>query len=488
MIKDSSGRASRLWTLGLTSVASFMISLDTQVVSTALNTIRLHLGASIGELEWTVNAYILSFAVLLLTGTALGDRFGRRRLFVAGLALFVAASVACGLARDAAWLIIARTAQGCGAAFVLPLSLTLLSVASPRHVRGKVLGYLGGVSGLALLVGPVLGGAIAQGLTWEWIFWLNVPIGLIVIALACGHLEESFGPRAAFDVVGLLSVSGAVLAIVWGLMRGNSVGWRSPEVIVALVVGLLLAATFVIWERCASAPMVPMRFFRSDTFSWGNLANAFLFAALGGTTFFLAQFLQTVLGFGPLVAGLCLLPWTAVALVVTPIAGLLMNWLGEQMLIVSGLLMQTAGMFWIYLIARSNPSYVSLILPLLVAGCGAAMAIPAAQNVVISSVSANEIGKASGVFSMLRQFSVICGIALLGAVFARTGSFNSPRTFSDGFAAAIGVAAALSFVGAITGAVLFLSRSVVPERKAVAPAPELKEYGIYSVPERSPVR
>lgn len=457
-----------LWTLGLTSVASCMISLDTQVVSTALNTIRLHLGTSIEELEWTVNAYTLSFAVLLLTGTALGDRFGRRRMFVIGLRLFVAASIACGLTRNAIWLIVARAVQGCGAAFVLPLALTLLSVAFPRASRGKALGYFGSVTGLALLLGPVLGGVIVQELTWEWVFWLNVPIGLIVIALVRSHIEESFGSHATLDVVGLLSVSGAVLAIVWGLMRGNSVGWRSLEVTVALYAGILLAVIFVIWELCTSAPMVPMRFFRSRAFSLGNLANFFLFASLSGTTFFMAQFLQTALGYGPLVAGLCMLPWTAVALVVKPMAGRFISRIGEQKLIVFGLSMQAVGMFCMYLAVKLNLPYVWLILPLLVAGCGAAIAIPAAQNVIISSVAAHEIGKASGTFSMLRQLSSVFGIALLAAVFARTGSFNSPQTFNNGFAPTIGVAAALSFLGAITGMIL-------PGKSCMAPVQQIAQ-------------
>lgn len=484
MIEERNRRATGLWTLGITSVASCMISLDTQVVSTALNTIRLHLGTSIEELEWTVNAYTLSFAVLLLIGSALGDRFGRRRIFVVGLGLFVAASIACGLARNIIWLIVARAVQGCGAAFVMPLALTLLSVASPEESRGKALGYFGGVNALALLIGPALGGVIVQELTWEWIFWLNVPIGLIVIALARRHIEESFGAHTTLDVVGLLSVSGAVLAIVWGLMRGNSVGWRSLEVLLSLYAGILLAVIFVIWERYTSTPMMPMRFFRSRTFSSGNLANSFLFASLGGVTFFMAQFLQTALGYGPLVAGLCLLPWTAVALVVRPIAGLFISKIGEQKLIVFGLSIQTMGLLCIYLAVKLNLPYIILSLPLLVAGCGAAMAIPATQNIVISSVAAPEIGKASGTFSMLRQLSSVFGVALLVAVFARTGSYYSPQTFNNGFAPTIGVAATLSCLGAIAGMILpdKSGRTPMPQ---IAKTPKMKEYEIYS---RSPSR
>lgn len=470
-MKEKDRKATRAWILVLTSVASFMISLDTQIVSTALSSIRLHLDTSIEELEWTVNAYILSFAVLLLTGAALGDRFGRRRMFIAGLGLFVAASIACALACNAGWLIAARVVQGCGAALVLPLALTLLSAAFPLEQRGRALGIFGSVTGLALIVGPVLGGAITQHLAWEWIFWLNVPIGLLVIALTFSHIQESFGPCTALDIGGLLSASGAALAVVWGLVRGNSVGWGSLEVVAVLGVGVLLVVAFVAWELHAPMPIVPMRFFRSRAFSSGNAANFFLFASLNGATFFMAQFMQNAQGYGPLAAGLRLLPWTAAPFVVAPIAGSLINWIGERPLVVGGLLLQVVGMARISLIASPNLPYTQLIVPLIVAGCGASMAIPAAQNAVINSVAANEIGKASGTFSMLRKLSGVFGIAILVAVFAGVGSFSSAQTFNNGFTSAIGVAAVLSLVGAIAGLMLPSKRSMASVR-TIAQAPE----------------
>ncbi len=355
-MKTFSEKAMRDWVLVLTSLAACMISLDSQVVATALSTIRLHLGASIEELEWTVNAYTLSFAVLLMTGAALGDRFGRRRMFVAGLGLFVAASAACALAPNIVWLIVARAVQGSGAALIMPLALTLLSAAFPPEQRGRALGIFTSVTGLALLAGPVVGGAIAGGLAWQWIFWLNVPIGLIVIPLVLRRIPESFGPRTVLDIAGLTLVTGATLGLVWGLMRGNRAGWSSVEVVATLVAGAGLAVAFVAWELRARVPMVPMRFFRSRAFSAGNAANFFLLAAIFGTLFFLAQFLQTAQGYGPLAAGLRLLPWTACLFVVAPISGFLVNRVGERPLIVSGLLLQAVGRQGVWHIQHAAPA------------------------------------------------------------------------------------------------------------------------------------
>ena len=448
---ESGDRARKAWVLALTSVASFMAALDALVVATALTRIRLGLGASIEALQWTVNAYNLSFAVLLMTGAALGDRFGRRRVFVAGLGLFTAASAACALAPTIGWLIAARAVQGAGAAMVMPLAMALLGVAFPREERGKALGFFSGVTGLALVSGPVVGGAIAQGIAWQWIFWLNVPIGMVTIPLVVSRIRESKGPGAALDIPGIALVTGAALGMMWGLMGGNHAGWGSPEVVAALVAGVLLTVAFVAWELRAPAPMVPMRLFRSRAFSSGNAVSFLLFGSIQGTLFFLAQFLQTAQGHGPLGAGLRLLPWTACLFVVAPIAGSLVNRIGERPLIVVGLLLQAVGMAWLGRIAAPDLAYATLVAPLIVAGTGASMVIPAAQNAVLSSVAATEIGKASGTFNMLRLLGAVFGIAILASVFTRTGSFGSPQAFSAGFAPAIGVSAALSVLGAIAG-------------------------------------
>jgi EmrB/QacA subfamily drug resistance transporter len=454
MIMPELSQSEKTWVLALASVASCMVALDALVVTTALSAIRLNLGASIEALEWTVNAYNLSFAVLLLTGTALGDRFGRRRMFAFGIWLFAGASAACALASSVGWLIAARAVQGAGAALVVPLAMALLSAAFPREERGKALGIFSGVTGVALIAGPVVGGAIAQGLAWQWIFWINLPIAVIVIPMVTRRIDESFGPSTALDMPGLALVTGSALALVWGLMRGNSAGWSSPEVLLTLGAGLLLATIFVAWELRARAPMVPMRFFQSRAFAAGIGASFFFYASMYGVLFFLPQFLQIAQGRGPFGAGLRLLPWTATLFVVAPVAGALVNRIGERALIVTGLILQALGMAWIGLIVTPDLAYVQLIAPLILAGAGVSMAMPAAQNAVFSSVTASEIGKASGTFNTLRYLGGVFGIAVLVVEFAQRGNFTSAHAFSKGFAPAMGVAAGLSLVAAVAGLAL----------------------------------
>ena len=339
------------------------------------------------QLEWTVNSYNLTLAVLLLPAAALGDRFGRRRTFTVGLALFVAASATCALAPDAGFLIAARAVQGAGAALLVPNALALVSAAFAPERRGQALGIPQGITGLAVVAGPVIGGAVAQGIDWEWIFWLNVPIGLAAIPLALVRIEESFGADTALDIRGFALVTGGALGIVWGLVRGNSAGWGSAEVVAALALGAALLGAFVAWELRMREPMLPMRFFRSRTFSAGNAGMFFLFASLFGSVFFLPQFLQTGLGQRPLEAALRLGPWTGTLFVVAPIAGALADRIGERPLLVSGLALQAAGMAWIAVIADPGLAYGEMIAPLVVAGVGASMAIPPAASSVVGAVA-----------------------------------------------------------------------------------------------------
>ncbi len=457
------------WVLVLTSVASLMVALDVTVVSTALSAIRVHLGASIDELEWTVNAYGLSFAVLLMTAAAIGDRIGRRRMFVSGMALFVLASGACALAPSVGWLIAARSVQGAGAAIISPVALALLTAAFEPHRRGKALGIFGGITGLAVVAGPVVGGAVTQGLAWQWIFWLNVPIGLAAIPLVLLKLDESFGPRASLDGPGLGLVSGAVLGIAWGLVRGNTAGWGSSEVIGTLAGGALLLVAFVLWESRAREPMLPMRLFRSRAFAAGNAAGLLMFGALFSAVFFMAQFQQTVLGQSPLQAGLRLIPWTGTVFIVAPIAGVLVDRIGERPLLAAGLSLQAIGLAWVAVIARTGLPYAEMVPPLIAAGVGISLSVPAAQNAVLGAVAPADIGKASGTFSTMRQLGGAFGLAIAVAVFAGAGGYASPQAFTDGFAPAIAVSAALSLGGALAGLLL----SVRKVTRSVAPAVEV---------------
>jgi EmrB/QacA subfamily drug resistance transporter len=304
---EPASKTMQRWAIVMTGVASFMVALDTLVVSTALTPIRLDLGASLGQLEWTINAYTLSFAGLLMLGAATGDRYGRRRTFAAGIVLFVAASAACALAPSVGWLIAARTVQGVGGAFVMPLAMAILVDAFPPEQRAKALGIFSSVTGLAVLGGPVIGGAIAQGLDWQWIFWINVPVGLVGLPFILGRLRESRGPDTSFDLGGGLLATAAGLALVWGLVRGNSIGWSSAEVDLALVAGVVLVGAFIAWERRTAHAMLPIRLFHSGAFSGGIGSAFFLNAALIGFLFFVTQFLQTGQRDGPLSTGVRLL-------------------------------------------------------------------------------------------------------------------------------------------------------------------------------------
>jgi EmrB/QacA subfamily drug resistance transporter len=442
------------WVLVLSSVASLMVALDALVVTTALETIRRHLHASLGELEWTVNAYGLSFAVLLVPAAALGDRLGRRRLLAAGLGVFVLSSIACALAPSAGLLIAARAVQGSGAALVAPLSLALISTAFPPERRGWAMGVYGGITGIAVLGGPVIGGAVTQGLAWQWVFWINLPIGLAAIPLVLTRIPESYGPRARPDTPGLVLVTAAALGIVWGLVRGNDAGWGSAEVVGTLAAGLTALAAFVWVERRVAEPMLPPRMFAHPGFSAGTAATFLFSAALFSAVFFMAQFQQISLGQGPLDAGLRLLPWTGTLFFVAPVAGAMTNRLGARTLVTLGLGLQAAGMAWIAAIASPGMTYWHTIAPMVIAGAGISMAMPAAQSAVINATASRDLGKASGAFMTMRQLGAVFGLAVAAAVFTGEGSYASPLAFVHGFVPALTVSAVLSALGALVAALL----------------------------------
>lgn len=293
-----------------------------------------------------------------------------------------------------------------------------------------------------------------QGAAWHWIFWLNIPIGVVTLALALGRLRSPAveGPRAALDVGGLLLAGGASLGLVWGLARSNAAGWTSAEVLAALGSGVVLGVAFVVWELRSSTPMLPMRLFRSRAFSAGNAASFLFTAALFGTLFFVTQFLQTAQGYSPLQVGLRLLPWTATLFFIAPLAGRLVTCVGERPLIVVGLLLQAAGFAWIKSVAAPDVEFVNLIVPFVFAGAGVSMAMPAAQNAVLSAVQHTQLGKASGTYNTMRFLGGTFGIALSATVFGAMGGFGSPQLITAGFSAALGVAALLSCVGALAGA------------------------------------
>ncbi len=464
---SSESTSARTWVLALTSVASLMVALDILIVSTALDSIRTDLGASLATLEWSVNAYNLTFAVLLMTAAALADRFGRRRFFAIGLTLFSVASALCALAPDAGWLIAWRALQGAGAAMVMPVSIALISTVFPPERLGRALGIYMGVTGLATVAGPLVGGAVTEAVGWEWIFWLNVPIGLLVVPLALMRFKESKGPDTQLDIRGNVLVTAAAFALVWGLVRGNPAGWGSVEVVTALVLGVALAVTFVAWQKRAPRPMLPLSFFRNKAFSAGNAITFLLYAQLFGSVFLMAQFLQNVVGSGPLASGLQMIPWTGTMVFVAPIAGSIADRHGPRPVIIGGLTLSAVGLVWLALMSEPGVSYWSVFVPLLVLGVGNSAAIPVAQSTAVGSVGQEAAGKASGANGMLRALGGVFGIALLVAIFAATGGYTSSATFADGFAA--------TMIGAAVFTIIAVALGFVLPRKTDTPSPQVRD-------------
>jgi EmrB/QacA subfamily drug resistance transporter len=450
------------WTFAITSIALFMVTLDNLVVTTALPVIRVDLHSGLSGLEWTVNAYTLTFAVLLLTGAALGDRFGRRRMFTIGISIFTLASAAAALAPSIGALDAARAVQGVGGAIVMPLTLTILSAAVPEERRGLALGAWGGISGLAVAIGPLIGGAVVSGISWHWIFWLNVPIGLVLAPLALLRLRESHGPGGRLDLPGLGLASAGLFGIVWGLVRGNSVGWSSPEIVGAIAGGAILLAVFVSWELRTPQPMLPMRFFRNRTFALSNVSSLFMFFGMFGSIFLLAQFFQTVQGYSPFQAGLRILPWTAMPIFVSPIAGALSDRVGGHRLMGVGLALQAVGLAWIASVSTPTTPYSSLVLPFILSGAGMAMFFAPVANVVLSSVRRVEEGQASGANNAIRELGGVFGVAVLASIFAHYGGYTSDSTFVDGMNAAVYVGAAVVALGSVA------AFAITPRRRADA--------------------
>jgi len=460
-------RARTTWTFLITAVALFMVTLDNLVVTTALPVIRRDLHADLQQLEWTVNAYTLTFAVLLLTGAALGDRFGRRRIFTLGLAVFSLGSAAAALAPSATWLIAARAVQGAGAAMVTPLTLTLLSAAVRPERRGLALGAWGGIGGLAVAVGPIVGGAVVQGISWQWIFWLNVPIGLALAPLARVRLTESRGPDRHLDLAGLALASAGLFAVVWGLVRANSQGWTSPEIVSSLAAGVLVLAIFVTYEFRARASMLPMRFFRNRTFSGANVASMLMFFGMFGSVFLLAQFFQTVQGLSPLGAGMRILPWTAMPLLVAPTAGALSDRISGRTLLALGLALQAAGLFWIAQVTTATTPYSSLVIPFVLSGIGMGLFFAPVANLVLSSVRRENEGKASGANNAIRELGGVLGVAVLASIFAHSGGYTSSHAFVAGVVPAITVGSIVVAVGALAAALIPGRRRVTVSEAAV---------------------
>lgn len=446
---DEQAPPRRVWTVVLAGLGALLCSLDVVVVASALPALRADFGASLSDLEWTINAYNLVFACLTLTGAALGDRFGRRRMYVVGLAVFTCASALSALAGGPGQLIGARVLQGAGAAVLLPLTLTLISEAFPAEKRGVAIGLWGGVTGLGVAAGPVLGGAVTEGLSWQWIFWLNVPIGLAMLPFAATKLRESHGTRPQLDIVGLLLAAVALTGLAWAPVRAPEAGWGSAEVLGALAVGLVFLAGFLTWERKgARYPMLPLSHFRRRAFSTANGVAFLVFGSLLGALFMITQLFQFGLGYSPLQAGVRVLVWNGMPLLVAPIAGALADRFGNRPFMLTGLLLQGLGLGLLAWQVAPGVGYGSLVVPLVIAGIGISMVFPTVANAVTSSVPLSEAGVAAGVNNALRELGGVFGIAVAAAVFTQYGGYGSPSAFLDGCGPALWVSAGVAVVGA----------------------------------------
>jgi EmrB/QacA subfamily drug resistance transporter len=456
----------RRWVIVLTSIGSVMAAIDTLVVSTAIPTIRSDLNASLPELEWTVNAYNLSLAVLLVPAAVLGDRLGRARCYAVGLGLFALASIGCALAGSADALIALRAVQGAGAALVLTLGLALLTGAFPPERRGAAVGLYSAVTGIAVACGPLVGGLVVSGFAWQWIFWVNVPIGLVAIPLVLKHVPEVRVPDSTLDVPGVLLLGSGCFALVWAMVRSAGEGWDAPEVLAALAVGAGLLGVFAAWERRAPFPLIPGALLARRGFTAGNIAAFFTLASLFAAVFFYGQLLQFAFGASALEAGLRLMAWTGTLIVVAPFAGALADRIGERPLLAAGLALQAGAMLWLAATVSSGGDYLDVLGPFVLGGVGVSMAVPCGQSAVMGAVDERDVGTASGVNATMRELGGVFGIALSVAVFGAYGGYGSAQQFVDGFVPAITMAAALSAAGAVAGL-------AVPARRRVPALPEL---------------
>ncbi len=463
-------KSQRVWTLIIVSVGLFMVVLDNLVVNVALPSIHRDLGASIQSLEWTVNAYVLSYAVLLLTGAALGDRFGRRRMFMAGIALFTASSAAAALAPSTGLLIAARAAQGVGAAIATPLTLTLLADAFPPERRGVALGVWSAISGIAVALGPLVGGAVIQAASWHWIFWINVPIGLALVPLARMRLSESHGPNAHLDLPGLALGSTGLFGLIFGLVRSQSLGWTNTEVVVSLTAGSLLVIAFIVQELRTKRPMLPMSFFAKRGFAVTNVVSLAMYFGMFGSIFFLSQFLQDVLHNSPLQAGVKLLVWTGATMIVSPLAGFFSERYGSRLFMAAGLGLQAIALGWIAAEASVTQTYSSLIGPFILGGIGMALVFAPAANAVLSSVRTDQAGQASGATNAIRELGGVLGVSVLATVFTSHGGYISPQAFVSGLVPAVWVGAGVLAIGALVALALPFSTRAAAHEQAEAEA------------------
>ena len=442
------------------SLPMFMATLDNLVITNALPAMRVELGASMEELQWFVNAFTLSFASLILAAAALGDRIGRRTVFIAAVSVFTLASVLVAFSSEPWMVIVSRAVQGVGAAGIMPLSLTLLAGSVPKERRALAIGVWGGISGLGVALGPLIGGAVIEAWNWQAIFWLNVPVGVLAVPLVIAALPNPRGARQRIDLPGVLLAGLGVLGVVYGIVRGNDAGWGSLEVIGSLVAGAALLVGFVLWESRSTAPLLPLRLFRDRGFTAANIVGLGFSFGMFGAVFILIQFLQVVQGATALEAGVQTMPWTLAPMFVAPLAGLAAPRVGTRALIVAGLAMQTTALVWLALLLDADVAYLSLVAPFLLGGVGMALVFAPMSTAVLAGMPADDHAKASGTNSTLREVGVALGVAVLTAVFTGAGGQLTPTGYVSAAVPAVLTGAAALALALVASLFLPAGRAV----------------------------
>jgi EmrB/QacA subfamily drug resistance transporter len=439
------------------SLPMFMGSLDNLVMTTALPVVRTDLNATVGELSWFMNSYTLAFATFMLPAATLGDRIGRRRVMLGGVIVFAAASIGSALAVSPGTLIAARAVQGLGSAAVMPLSLTLLAANVPVRLRPVAIGVWGAVSGLGIALGPVIGGAVVEGVSWQAVFWLNVPVAVLAVPLILASVAESRGSWQRIDPAGTLMLGGAVALGIWGLVHGNDDGWTSPGVLIPLVAAGILLPSYAGYALRRPDPVLPLRLFKSRGFSAASAIGLTMSVGVFGAVFLLTQYLQVVQGHTPLGAGIRTLPWTAAPMVVAPLAGALAGRVGVRPPLLAGLALLGAALVWFARLTESAAAYPAFVPPLLLAGAGMGLVFPSISTATLDRLPETEFATASSANATIREFGVALGIALLVAVFLGNGGQISPT----GYDGAIGPAL---LTGAAAVAIAFVAALFAPRR------------------------
>jgi EmrB/QacA subfamily drug resistance transporter len=461
------------WTLVAVSFGLFMIMLDNTIVNVALPSIQHSLGLKVSELEWVVTGYALTFGAFMLTGGKLADLLGRRRIFVVGLVVFTSASLACGLAGSATVLIGARVIQGLGAAMMNPATLSIITVTFPPHQRGKAIGIWAGVSALALAIGPLVGGFLSERVNWNWIFFINIPVGILAVVAAYMFITESrdTSHEQRPDFPGLITSTVGLFALTYGLIEANHYGWSSTRILVSFAIAALALGAFVLLELRQRLPMLDLSLFKNRVFAGANTVMLLVGLAMFGVFFFVSLYVQEILGYSPIQAGASFLPWTLLIVLLAPQTGRLNDRVGPRWLVTGGMVVLASALF-IFSRLGVGATFWDLLPAMILGGIGMAASMPPVTATAMGAVPRDKAGVGSAVLNSMRQVGGSIGLALLGAIVAASvpaGGRPSPSDFVTGYHHALEVGTVIALCGAVIAALTLRKVQHAPQ-PAQAPA------------------